>query len=626
MSPPTARIIPTVYKRRIRVSLYHAQDTTHGLTISPRDVRKLVDGLKAFSRTCDEYGVPLHQREAVGTEALRRAENSAAVCAKVEEQSGWKIQILSPEQEARLGANGVVSSLDRVDGLVMDLGGGSLQLSCVTPSAVGDGVSLPLGAETLTQMICEAGKDGQEALHNRVVEQLKDALATLGIDRASKVKRLYMTGGSLRAWALAFLEYYWAFPWPIPFTNGLRLKGYQFREAEPEDDALSFCKSPRRARQRPAVVFLIKCFQEAIEDNEAIKGSKKTKGRIQYVYFCQGGVREGRFFNGLPPDVRTEHPLIVATQGHAPANAPELMRELQTAVSGYRLPQVEDSEDRPTSRFYTAVLTALVNSMYVHAQLPKDVAAVAALHSTTAGFLAGAHGLSHEERAALAVALCERYRGGYHMEEADRDFRHSLHHVLNSWRQGLVTWSVMLGRIAAVLGHMYPSGREKGEPRVTVKIYRIPPPEPGVAAETDSEPAPGPGVAAEADGVPAPEPGIMAGTVCVPVPDPSVTAETDGGPLLDPGVAVETDCVPSPDCGLTVVEFEFYDDEVGTDDVLHKAVAAVRDVHRQSHSSIRLAVDFKLKGTFYDAADAEVTRGPGEYVMVERTGHGSGPS
>ena len=66
--------------------------------------------------------------------------------------AGYRIEILSGPREAKLSALGVVSGVHKPDGIVGDLGGGSLELIDVHGSRVRGGVTLPLGSLALQDL------------------------------------------------------------------------------------------------------------------------------------------------------------------------------------------------------------------------------------------------------------------------------------------------------------------------------------------------------------------------------------------------------------------------------------------------------------------------------------------
>ena len=88
----------------------------------------------------------------VATSALRDARNSQAFLEWVRSATGWRVEIISGVEEARLIHLGLVSGsrVDRAPTLMMDLGGGSCELTVTQGGHIRDAVSLPLGAVRLT--------------------------------------------------------------------------------------------------------------------------------------------------------------------------------------------------------------------------------------------------------------------------------------------------------------------------------------------------------------------------------------------------------------------------------------------------------------------------------------------
>jgi exopolyphosphatase/guanosine-5'-triphosphate,3'-diphosphate pyrophosphatase len=83
---------------------------------------------------------------AVGTEALRRAPNADEFLERARERTGLRVRILSGYEEAHVGYLGVINSTTLVDGYVLDLGGGSLELMTVAGRDLRKVQSVPLGA------------------------------------------------------------------------------------------------------------------------------------------------------------------------------------------------------------------------------------------------------------------------------------------------------------------------------------------------------------------------------------------------------------------------------------------------------------------------------------------------
>ena len=94
----------------------------------PEDgVAKALAALQRFRVLCDTMRIS--NIRSIATAAVRDAANGPQFVSLAESAIGCKIELLSGSQEARLSALGVVSSIHRADGIVGDLGGGSLELT-----------------------------------------------------------------------------------------------------------------------------------------------------------------------------------------------------------------------------------------------------------------------------------------------------------------------------------------------------------------------------------------------------------------------------------------------------------------------------------------------------------------
>jgi exopolyphosphatase/guanosine-5'-triphosphate,3'-diphosphate pyrophosphatase len=118
--------------------------------LSPDAIANTVKVLRRFHRAVQNVGVD--SVRVVATSALRDARNSHAFMEWVRSATGWSVEVISGLEEARLIHLGLVSSL-RVNSspvLMMDLGGGSCELTISTGGHIRSTVSLPLGAVRLT--------------------------------------------------------------------------------------------------------------------------------------------------------------------------------------------------------------------------------------------------------------------------------------------------------------------------------------------------------------------------------------------------------------------------------------------------------------------------------------------
>src|SRR5256885_145012 len=118
--------------------------------LSPEAIALTVKVLRRFHRAIQRAGADTVR--VVATSALRDARNSRAFLEWVRSATGWRVEIISGLEEARLIHLGLTSSL-RVNAspvLMIDLGGGSCELTISNKGHIRETVSLPLGAVRLT--------------------------------------------------------------------------------------------------------------------------------------------------------------------------------------------------------------------------------------------------------------------------------------------------------------------------------------------------------------------------------------------------------------------------------------------------------------------------------------------
>src|SRR5258707_14296334 len=121
-----------------------------GGLLSPEAMSETVRVLRRFHRATQECGTD--SVKVVATAALRDARNSRTFLEWVRSTTGWTIEIISGLEEARLIHLGIVSTsrLGAHSVLMLDLGGGSCELTLSREGQIRDTVSLPLRAVRLT--------------------------------------------------------------------------------------------------------------------------------------------------------------------------------------------------------------------------------------------------------------------------------------------------------------------------------------------------------------------------------------------------------------------------------------------------------------------------------------------
>ena len=165
-----------------------------------------VTALARFARLCDAMAVD--SVRVVATAAVRDASNGETFVARVARETGLSVEIIDGETEARGAAYGVIAGIPDADGVVGDLGGGSLELVRVSGGEIHERLSLPLGALRLDAF----RKKSRRNLAHEIDEGLKKLKwAALG-----KGKPFYAVGGSWRALAQLHMH---ITEWPLPVIH-----------------------------------------------------------------------------------------------------------------------------------------------------------------------------------------------------------------------------------------------------------------------------------------------------------------------------------------------------------------------------------------------------------------------
>jgi exopolyphosphatase/guanosine-5'-triphosphate,3'-diphosphate pyrophosphatase len=154
--------------------------------LQPAAMERAIVALKICAERIRRRGSP--RLRAIATQACRAAGNGAAFLARVERESGLRLEVITPKEEARLSVSGCLNLLDRTAraALVLDVGGGSTELSWVDLTGQGAGpasmppirawLSIPVGVVTLAERFPEV-RPGERAWYRAMVEAMKAPIA-----------------------------------------------------------------------------------------------------------------------------------------------------------------------------------------------------------------------------------------------------------------------------------------------------------------------------------------------------------------------------------------------------------------------------------------------------------------
>ena len=151
--------------------------------------------LRLFQQFCESLKVD--HIIATATSAVREAANGAAFLERVEAETGLQLRILDGDEEARYGVLGALGAVNLENGVVVDIGGGSAQVSQVRGRRFVRGQALTLGALALTERFVHSdpiSKAELQAVQTEISRQL-DGVAWLAGEPSETIVGL---GGTIR--------------------------------------------------------------------------------------------------------------------------------------------------------------------------------------------------------------------------------------------------------------------------------------------------------------------------------------------------------------------------------------------------------------------------------------------
>src|SRR5262249_10210615 len=141
--------------------------------------------------------------------ACRDARNGPAFIVQAEKACGVSIDVLSGRREAELSALGIISGFHKPDGIVGDLGGGSLELTDVRGRKLKSGVTLPLGGLALQDLSAKSLAKAEKIAH--------DALAGVDLLKGGRGRDFYAVGGTWRSLTRLHM---WQTGYPLHVMHG----------------------------------------------------------------------------------------------------------------------------------------------------------------------------------------------------------------------------------------------------------------------------------------------------------------------------------------------------------------------------------------------------------------------
>jgi exopolyphosphatase/guanosine-5'-triphosphate,3'-diphosphate pyrophosphatase len=316
--------------------------------------------------------------DVLATAAVRDATNGPDFVAALQDRMpGARIRILSGEEEASLSAAGVLCGIPEADGLLADIGGGSLEMVRLDTGGVRHAATLRLGVIRLLER-SEGNLDKA-----RVITEAD--LATLPWLSEGAERDLFLVGGAWRALARVHMH-------DTMYPRGVVHHYTIDREAarsltamilEPKRSAQGAPR--RRTEDLPYAATVLRRLLR-------VTGARR-------IVFSANGIREGWFMQQVDPDVRRQDPLLAAAREMAARMGRD--ERLPPALIAWTAP-LFPSETTHTLRLRHAACWMSDIGSHDHPEYRAEEAFTRVLRQPGVG-------LSHQSRAFLALTTALRY-------------------------------------------------------------------------------------------------------------------------------------------------------------------------------------------------------------------------
>jgi exopolyphosphatase/guanosine-5'-triphosphate,3'-diphosphate pyrophosphatase len=233
--------------------------------------------------------------EVLATAAVRDAENGPGFVRTLQENiPGLVVRILTGEQEATFSANGLLCGIPSADGILADIGGGSMEVVHLVQGEMCAARTLPLGVIRLSD------RSGGDVVRARAIAE--ESLETVGWLADGAGRDLYLVGGAWRALARIHME---QTGYPLSIVHH-----YTVSRDEARDLAGVIGSASRRVLERLPGVSRRRVDDMPFAAVVLRRLLRATNARR--VVFSANGLREGWFMQHVSPAVRAENPVLAA--------------------------------------------------------------------------------------------------------------------------------------------------------------------------------------------------------------------------------------------------------------------------------------------------------------------------
>lgn len=356
--------------------------------ITRASLEAAIEVLKQFKTICEEFRTT-HIR-AAATAAIRNAVNSKEIIGWLEEETGLTIERVSGEQEAYYGFLGVLQSMDIQDGMIVDIGGGSTELTLFKNRQLLHSISIPLGAVNGYTRFA-AGEHWDNVQIEALREEIRAALRPLEWAKSNPGLPLIGLGGTIRTLAKMHQR---KSKYSLPVVHHYEMEGKTVDEMAsvlPYESTSYRKKIPGLSKERadlivPGMLILHTVFQYVNADRYNVSSA---------------GLRDGLFRDWFAP----QEPVVADALKTSvrsmlrfgpPVSESSLLAAYKDMVKIYNVLDRKGPCERDSAVMYTAAMLSESGTLINYYKSSQ--------HAVYRIMYGGIYGLSHREAVLSAIA------------------------------------------------------------------------------------------------------------------------------------------------------------------------------------------------------------------------------
>lgn len=251
--------------------------------LRPAAMDRAVHAARIYASFCAATGIT--DIIVAGTSAIRDARNQSRYVERVAREAGLRVRVLSEQEEAYYGYLAAVNSTTLENGYVVDLGGGSMQITRVENRRSTHSASFPIGAVRLTEGFLKSDPATHKEI-NQLVDHLRERFGSLDWFMPDAGLTMVGEGGTLRLIGHLIQK---RVGYPLDWLHGYVMTLDQVAEARDELAKATIQQRTRIPGMKPDRADI--SLAGAVAIHEVMKA-----GGFNHMTICSQGLREGLFY------------------------------------------------------------------------------------------------------------------------------------------------------------------------------------------------------------------------------------------------------------------------------------------------------------------------------------------